>query len=178
MFEKALLEHNGDIPEIFRSNILRSDSQSSLSRFMSEIDREQRFDESGVLKNPGNLPRHAAASDTSFESMMEDSPSKYDRQNMRFSQSNPDVFGNGAAPKSARWAGAIPDNIMEEMSEYEAGYEPERKRKRVKGKGYVIEQVTRKDVQMASAYGGVAKPRIRKTAPRFSTVARIDRTGL
>ena len=31
---------------------------------------------------------------------------------------------------------------------------------------------------MASAYGGVAKPRIRKTAPRFSTVARTDRTGL
>ena len=31
---------------------------------------------------------------------------------------------------------------------------------------------------MASAYGGVAKPRIRKTGPRFSTVARIDRTGL
>ena len=26
VFEKALLEHNGDIPEIFRSNILRSDS--------------------------------------------------------------------------------------------------------------------------------------------------------
>jgi len=40
VFEKALLEHNGDIPEIFRSNILRSDSQSSLSRFMSEIDRD------------------------------------------------------------------------------------------------------------------------------------------
>ena len=39
-FEKALLDHNGDIPEIFRSNILRSDSQSSLSRFMSEIDRD------------------------------------------------------------------------------------------------------------------------------------------
>ena len=40
VFEKALLEYNGDIPEIFRSNILRSDSQSSLSRFMSEIDRD------------------------------------------------------------------------------------------------------------------------------------------
>ena len=56
--------------------------------------------------------------------MMDDSPSKNDRQNMRFSQSNPDVFGTGPAPRSARWAGTIPDNIMEEMSEYEAGYEP------------------------------------------------------
>ena len=181
-FEKALLEHNGDIPEIFRSNILRSDSQSSLSRFMSEIDRDQRFDESGFMKNQaGAMPRHAAASDTSFESMMEDSPSKYDKQNMRFTHSNPDTFGYGTGmqPKSARWAGTIPDNIMEEISEYEAGYEPnQRKRKRVKGKNYVVEQVTGRDVQMASAYGGVAKPRIRKTGPRFSTVARIDRTGL
>ena len=99
---------------------------------------------------------------------------------MRFSHSNPDAYGYGAtAPKSARWAGAIPDNIMEEMSEYEAGLEPgKRKRKRVKGKGYVVEQVTGRDVQMASAYGGVAKPRVRKTGPRFATVARIDRTGL
>mmetsp|Transcript_2498 Transcript_2498/g.3138 ORF Transcript_2498/g.3138 Transcript_2498/m.3138 type:complete len:177 (-) Transcript_2498:1355-1885(-) len=78
VFEKVLLEHNGDIPEIFRSNILRSDSQSSLSRFMSEIDRDQRFDESGPM-NKMAAPRHAGASDTSFESMMEDSPSKYDK---------------------------------------------------------------------------------------------------
>ena len=169
------------IPEISRSNILRSDSQSSLSRFMSEIDRDQRFDESAMMRNGGGIPRHAAASDTSFESMMEDSPSKYDKQNMRFSHSNPDHFGygtSGAPAKSARWAGNMPDNIMEEMSEYEAGYEPQRKRKRVKGKGYVIEQVTGRDVQMATAYGGVAKPRVRKTNPRFSTVARPDRSGL
>lgn len=34
----------------------------------------------------------------------------------------------------------MPDNIMEEMSEYEAGYEPQqRKRKRVKGKNFVVE---------------------------------------
>ena len=95
---------------------------------------------------------------------------------MRFSQSNPDVFGTGPAPRSARWAGTIPDNIMEEMSEYEAGYEPERKRKRVKGKGYVVEQVTGRDVALASAYGGVAKPRVRRTAPRFAS--RTDRVGL
>lgn len=68
---------------------------------------------------------------------------------------------------------------MEEMSEYEAGYEPRsRKRKRIKGKGFVVEEVTGRDIAMATAYGGVAKARIRKTGPRFATVARIDRTGL
>ena len=40
MFGKHLLDSNGDIPEIFRVNLLRSDSQSSLSRLMSEIDRD------------------------------------------------------------------------------------------------------------------------------------------
>ena len=127
------------------------------------------------------VPRHAAASDTSFESMMDDSPSKYDKQNMRFSGSNTDVYGygTGPAPKSARWAGNIPDNIMEEMSEYEAGHEPhQRKRKRGKGKGYIVEEITGRDVAMASAYGGVAKPRIRKTGPKFTTVNRFDRAGL
>lgn len=100
---------------------------------------------------------------------------------MRFSGSNTDVYGygTGPAPKSARWAGNIPDNIMEEMSEYEAGHEPnQRKRKRGKGKGYIVEEITGRDVAMASAYGGVAKPRIRKTGPRFTTVNRFDRAGL
>jgi len=150
---------------------------------MSEIDRDQRFDDSGLGKHAAHPPRHAGASDTSFESMMDDSPSKYDKQNMRFSHSNPDSLPYGSAmnqPKSARWAGTIPDNIMEEMSEYEAGDEngPRRKRKRVKGKGYIVEAVTGRDVKMANAYGGVAKPRVRKTGPRFGSVARIDRTGL
>ena len=77
VFEKALLENNNDIPEIFRSNILRSDSQSSLSRFMSEIDKNQQFNESGIVDGQSTRPRQAAASDTSFESMMDDSPSKY-----------------------------------------------------------------------------------------------------
>ena len=86
MFGKHLLDTNGDIPEIFRVNLLRSDSQSSLSRLMSEIDN-QRFDDSrNMLDHPGSsLPRRAGASDTSFESMMDDSPSKYDQQNQRYS---------------------------------------------------------------------------------------------
>lgn len=41
-----------------------------------------------------------------------------------------------------------------------------------------MEEITGRDVAMASAYGGVAKPRIRKTGPRFTTVGRFDRAGL
>ena len=82
MFGKHLLDTNGDIPEIFRVNLLRSDSQSSLSRLMSEIDKDQRFDDSRAMNEHAvnqSHPRRAGASDTSFESMMEDSPSKYDQ---------------------------------------------------------------------------------------------------
>jgi len=48
-FDKKVLDPSGDIPEVFQINLLRSDSQSSLSRLMSEIDREQQvFEESRV----------------------------------------------------------------------------------------------------------------------------------
>lgn len=46
VFDKALLYEDGDIPDVFRLNILRSDSASSLSRLMSEIDKNQFFDDS------------------------------------------------------------------------------------------------------------------------------------
>ena len=41
MFSKDILDSDGEIPEIFRSGLLKSDSASSLSRLMSEIERTQ-----------------------------------------------------------------------------------------------------------------------------------------
>ena len=78
VFEKRVLDGNGDIPEIFQINLLRSDSQSSLSRLMSEIDKEQQLFEDAKAKQRHNKRQLGNQSDTSFESMMEDSPSKYD----------------------------------------------------------------------------------------------------
>lgn len=75
VFEKQVLEENGDIPQIFQINLLRSDSQSSLSRLMSEIDKEQKMFE---VEGKVTTQKRGHNSDTSFESMMEDSPSKYD----------------------------------------------------------------------------------------------------
>jgi len=45
IFERHLIDADGEIPEIFRMNLLRSDSQSSLSRLMDEIDKHQPYDE-------------------------------------------------------------------------------------------------------------------------------------
>lgn len=41
MFQKGLLDNEGDIPKVFRTGLLKSDTASSLSRLMSEIERNQ-----------------------------------------------------------------------------------------------------------------------------------------
>jgi hypothetical protein len=38
IFRKQLIEPNGDISKVYRTGLLRSDSESSLSRLMSEIE--------------------------------------------------------------------------------------------------------------------------------------------
>ena len=39
MFEAVVLDAEGDIPQVFRTGLLKSDTASSLSRLMSEIVR-------------------------------------------------------------------------------------------------------------------------------------------
>lgn len=44
MFRKDVLDAEGDIPKVFRTGLLKSDTASSLSRLMSEIERNQPSD--------------------------------------------------------------------------------------------------------------------------------------
>ena len=88
MFEKEILDDQRDIPKVFRTGLLKSDTASSLSRRMSEIERNQPSeygnDEVGV-NQPGRngLPgKHSG--NTSVDSMMEDTPSNYNDANQRF----------------------------------------------------------------------------------------------
>jgi hypothetical protein len=100
--------------------------------------------------------------------MMEDSPSKYDSQNQRFSHTSaPDGMSQNVQ-RNQRWAEGLPDDIKEESDgDLEAGEGGPFKKRRKKRKAplgpYIVEEITGRDVQLASAYGGVAKPRIRKT---------------
>lgn len=41
MFSKDTLDNEGDIPKVFRTGLLKSDTASSLSRLMSEIEKNQ-----------------------------------------------------------------------------------------------------------------------------------------
>lgn len=40
MFDKCILEDDGEIPAVFRTGLLKSDTASSLSRLMSEIEKQ------------------------------------------------------------------------------------------------------------------------------------------
>jgi hypothetical protein len=52
VFEKHLLDSEEDIPKVFRTGLLKSDTASSLSRLMSEIGREPPSgDEAGAHHN-------------------------------------------------------------------------------------------------------------------------------
>lgn len=148
VFEKAILYADGDIPEVFRLNLLRSDSASSLSRLMSEIDKNQQHEDSHAQMQRRSIARRGGASDTSFESMMEDSPSKYDQQNQRYSLSSAPDGGIYGYQKSTRWADGMPDNIKEESDQDEAGeLGNNKRRKKKKGQnGFIVEEITGRDI--------------------------------
>jgi len=44
MFDKSVLDDQGEIPKVFRTGLLRSDTGSSLSRLMSEIEKNNPSD--------------------------------------------------------------------------------------------------------------------------------------
>jgi hypothetical protein len=60
----------------------------------------------------------------------------------------------------------LPEDIQEEDEYDEKGGDTQRKRRANRRRGkkdqYYVEEITRRDVDMAGAYGGIAKPRIRK----------------
>jgi hypothetical protein len=41
MFDNSVIEPDGEIPAVFRTGLLKSDTASSLSRLMSEIEKNQ-----------------------------------------------------------------------------------------------------------------------------------------
>ena len=40
VFDRVVLDRDGDIPKVFRSGLLKAKTSSSLSRLMSEIEKE------------------------------------------------------------------------------------------------------------------------------------------
>lgn len=91
MFDRAILSADGELPKVFRINLLKSDSSSSLSELMREIEKNQpsEFDEE-VKSNevPDQRPQmqqmiqdEEGDGDTSVDSLMEDTPANYNIPN-------------------------------------------------------------------------------------------------
>ena len=82
MFDKIVLTAEGEIPKIFRMQILKTDSGSSLSRLMDEIEKNQpsEYERVEEEKDEGN------DGDTSVDSAMGDTPANYNMANQRFDE--------------------------------------------------------------------------------------------
>lgn len=81
MFEKNVLEADGEIPPVFRSGQLRQDTASSISRLMSEIERNHGDRSEFGETNPRDQQDEKADGDTSVDSKMEDTPANYNIAN-------------------------------------------------------------------------------------------------
>jgi hypothetical protein len=90
---KKLLYDEGEVPKIFRTGLLRSNSLESLSRLMSEIehasvnikdiDDDDIDEDEDMIENELNKLR-GDSGNTSIDSLMEDTPSNYNIANQRF----------------------------------------------------------------------------------------------
>ena len=82
MFDRNVLTPDGDIPKIFRMQILKTDSGSSLSRLMDEIEKNQPSEYERVVEEKDE----GGDGDTSVDSQMEDTPANYNIPNQRFDE--------------------------------------------------------------------------------------------
>lgn len=97
MFLKDVLDAEGDIPKVFRTGLLKSDTASSLSRLMSEIERNQPSDfdqeeqeiQNEIAAGIRNKKR-GHSGQTSVDSMMEDTPANYNQANQRMGANDMD----------------------------------------------------------------------------------------
>lgn len=158
MFEKIVLEKDGEIPAVFRTGLLQTDTASDVSRIQSEPDnQENQRDKDG---------------ETSLDSKMEDTPANYDAQNQRPPRDLPhddeipedDEGGEHAGPQSE-----YDDEVDDQDEPNVAPKKIKKKPKKKKPKLSTIEflQPTGREKSMAGAYGGQAIGSIRRPGIKY-----------
>jgi hypothetical protein len=80
MFDFNILSTDGEIPKIFRMGMLKSDSGSSLSRLMDEIEKNNPSEINNMDEEADQVDQldDDEGGATSVESMMDDTPANYD----------------------------------------------------------------------------------------------------
>ena len=175
MFKSNLLDNEGDIPKVFRTGLLKSDTASSLSRLMSEIGKNQpsEFDmeeqriQDEIAKNMRNKKR-GNSGNTSVDSMMEDTPANYNYQNQRFDPQQ-DMEGEDQEDMDDDDEyGSQYDQVMGQTGFTHGGLggvqelakkKRKKKKKKKKKKPQEMEDPSLREHLLAGAYGGIAKPK-------------------
>ena len=173
MFDKVVLTPEGEIPKIFRMQILKTDSGSSLSRLMDEIEKNQPSEYERVLeeKDEGN------DGDTSVDSQMEDTPANYNMANQRFDEAD-DIDPIIEEPETRRRKPRAPDSQQPDvMFDQELPKKKTKKKAKKKKKGGYLEYLmpTGREVNMADAYGGMAKGQFRRKGVKYDKERLMNR---
>lgn len=174
VFKKNVLK-DGEIPPVFRNGMIRQNSSSSLSKLMSEIDKQNDSD-LDILKDFDEEEK----GNTSVDSLMEDTPSNYNIANQRFDRTKykkepeakyeedeeyeeytDDEEGEGEGEDeedNASITGPAGVPILNARQPKRKIVRKKRKKRRRKKKIKVeYEDPTAADLAMARAYGGEAK---------------------
>lgn len=180
MFDKVILSPDGEIPKVFRTGMLKSDSGSSLSRLMSEIEKNQpseyeKEDEHQDLADGDREAGQGGSGDTSVDSMMEDTPANYNIPNQRFDEYDdyepiPEEGSERISPDQRKQRRRPPpkQQAIQVATELPAK-RTKKKKKPKKKKQNMLEYLmpTNREIDMAGAYGGAAKGQFRRPGVKY-----------
>lgn len=187
MFDTNVLTPDGDIPKIFRMQILKTDSGSSLSRLMDEIERNQPSevgDDNPQRRNNQMIEYESIKNskldkdgDTSVDSAMEDTPANYNIPNQRFEH----YEDYEAIPEESDRARKMqyhsqPDvGIDSDMPRRKTKKRTKKKKKNKNGEYIEYLMPTGREVNMADAYGGLAKGQFRRNGVKYDKERLMNR---
>jgi len=183
MFAKGLLDADGDIPKVYRTGLLKSDTASSLSRLMDEIERNQpsdfEDDEPAVdahRRRRRGGKRCRGDGDTSVESGMDDTPANYNAANQRHDtgpigegdDGDEDDEEDGYGSEGTNMGATGYDGPGMDLAKVRRKKKKPKKKKRKK-RPEEYEDPSLREHLMAGAYGGVAKPKVRRAGVKYTT---------
>lgn len=156
MFDKIVLDNDGDIPIVFRNGLLSTDSGSDISRVLSNQD-----DKRPLKENDG---------ETSMDSQMGDTPANYNDQNQRYHDEQEPIDEEGDDDADHLGNDEYGDENEDEQHDPEVAKKKIKKKKKAKKpKLSTIEflQPTGREKDMAGAYGGQAVGQIRRPGIKY-----------
>jgi len=180
MFPKKLLDSEEDIPKVFRTGLLKSDTASSLSRLMSEIgknqpsefDQEEQRIQEEIAKNIRKQKR-GNSGNTSVDSMMEDTPANYNYQNQRFDAEMGEGEGEDMEEEDDEYGSqydqAMGQTGLTQGGGHELAKKRRKKKKKKKRKKQEMEDPSLREHLLAGAYGGIAKPKPKRAGVKYTT---------